>query len=1139
MGPDFHSIPETYVSGKNSSKIDTVARSWFNYRNFKRLTPFQRRSLQGGPVREFLIILPQEFWARFNKLPLKIRSQTYFTPDKLASFLQHMSNVEIFLVDRIYYSPLFATGFIPDIRKTLNRLDFPTIFNMPYEAGIISQHLPRLIERSVLDKIPIMLTLPDWNIPQVELAQQRADVVTITFSHSWGYVHIDGRRLPPPHWRTLVLLVGYHREQRHFSVASPDYFVEHTTEGNFLFQGSKPLDQLCPLTGTRILPKTPTSMMAAQNSIHPWRPCRPCYKPKGRTANHAQRKKLDLEIDLCESKVNVQDTMRKAIVIDIPSQALPQLKDIRDLSVFETGFPLTDKRSYTRLHPILKEFWGLTKIHPLPQEISIHTWKQQVQNLYQVDKVDSFRLLETIPAPPCTQCGATTHRLEQCLQRIIFPEDAFNTHPFFLDMLQFVTRTFNRPRIPREFRGVVHGGFTQEIVQDLENWLEHQISIFWQQFFDITRWTENLFLQLKTYSLWRIHIAGWVVLGVDMATISHIIDGVGPNLILDLAPIHFQEYDLSPKHLKARNLKVQKGIERGILIPIPKEFCHFILPTFIVEDASGSRLITDPTGINYLKTTDKFSQVVLRGHEAGLRGKLAFSIDESKAFHQVPSRPDAVQRQCIRFIDEKDKVRHASFTGNWFGGADFPYIHNHFATKRHIAINKLAPFGRHSKVRYADDIMNMVALLSQNIEPAQMDANAKFVHLMHRTMGVRLNAKGDEKFTSEPTFIGRLYNLILQKSFPKMEKTSQFLDMVRDQVNKQTVTLREIARLRGKFDNITEGKARHLCYQLNQIARKLTGLADPWADISKKYEVAIPFDDNLVYMLMAWVRFLGTVTYSWETKDSPFQLLVCSDAGPQLGAYFCTATKGCAERKLVQPKLMKVFPIPHELQRHREGEVIVNSYIAELFTLVLAAITEMSHRPAQTEYTMVLQTDNEAVFYAILKRTAQLPFAQTLLAQLFTKATQYRVKIIATWGRRSLPLGTIADLGTRFVSPQPTADGWVYLLKAFPQCPHKLDFPLQTDFFLNLDMFWKGPAALINPKTPYLITMPCVLDSGSRKLWWEWVLRSKFYGLLITNRNVRLTPVKHLIERKIDLPGKFLTPWPRGVAKCLWFFKHD
>ena len=112
--------------------------------------------------------------------------------------------------------------------------------------------------------------------------------------------------------------------------------------------------------------------------------------------------------------------------------------------------------------------------------------------------------------------------------------------------------------------------------------------------------------------------------------------------------------------------------------------------------------------------------------------------------------------------------------------------------------------------------------------------------------------------------------------------------------------------------------------------------------------------------------------------------------------------------------------------------------------------------------------------------------------------TYHGVTILCNWTRRSTPLTTLMDSGTRCMCTFPTSTVWKLLSIFFHQIKNfgkRLQQPLKWDFFLNLSPLWEFPEDF-DFSYPLYITYSQFFPNTLLEIWIKWMTRGNLFGLL-------------------------------------------
>ena len=370
----------------------------------------------------------------------------------------------------------------------------------------------------------------------------------------------------------------------------------------------------------------------------------------------------------------------------------------------------------------------------------------------------------------------------------------------------------------------------------------------------------------------------------------------------------------------------------------------------------------------------------------------------------------------IQFREGKG-MSFAIFASPPFGATGAPDIHWDAQCAVQSRYNSFHAFP-HAMASYADDAR---ILLSPEGHPQEghLEASLLFSQVFHELLGIRLSQKATTNPANEVAFLGQDLNFKLNQAFPNLEKLEQFCDELKQLSDKEKITIRQLARTRGKFEHLSNFQGHFLTIRLNHLIRKFSLNTKIWLDkraLKKIWDNTVEVTSDLLEIWAEWLTFLHVQSLHISQKISGDDILIVSDAGPKDFAYFVVPHHEKPRRVNVSSTELKI--VSHTKDLHKEWNILdkdPKSYLTEMDGL-LFALREETKNWERKNFTrnIFLQTDNASVFWALAKQKATNPWQAKQIKEVFDIAMKKNLKILPRWRRRSEPLGKLADLGTRF-----------------------------------------------------------------------------------------------------------------------------
>ena len=130
------------------------------------------------------------------------------------------------------------------------------------------------------------------------------------------------------------------------------------------------------------------------------------------------------------------------------------------------------------------------------------------------------------------------------------------------------------------------------------------------------------------------------------------------------------------------------------------------------------------------------------------------------------------------------------------------------------------------------------------------------------------------------------------------------MDLLMETSTSPSTTLRQLAKIRGKFESVTSYIGHFLTLPLNQVARKMAGRENIWferPDDSAMWDEPIPLNDEFWSMIISWLEFISKNCMHIGAGNSRENLCtLVSDAG-ELASYFVAQNDKRYPRVVIPP----------------------------------------------------------------------------------------------------------------------------------------------------------------------------------------------------------------------------------------------
>ena len=297
-----------------------------------------------------------------------------------------------------------------------------------------------------------------------------------------------------------------------------------------------------------------------------------------------------------------------------------------------------------------------------------------------------------------------------------------------------------------------------------------------------------------------------------------------------------------------------------------------------------------------------------------------------------------------------------------------------------------------------------------------------------------------------------------------------------------TTTLRELSRIRGKFESLTSFSGHFLTLTLNQVARRMAGKEDIWFQkpgTQEFWDRPIPLNEEFWKMILSWLEFISHNSMKIgmsQTREHVFTLV--SDCG-ELSSYFVVEKEQRNPRITIPPEHLIISENDQYLHAdNTQSRFAPSSMLKELSALKYGLFNESdkwtSFPPGTVK--IQLQCDNIGSIFCILRQKAKNAAIAAIVRDMHSFATEHQLCIEPIWSRRSEPLAKLADHGTRFSSYNLTAKAKNIIQKQLwsKHYPGQMPTfePMSAVDILNISEI----EPRVDPRDKFLETTPCLIN---------------------------------------------------------------
>ena len=841
-----------------------------------------------------------------------------------------------------------------------------------------------------------------------------------------------------------------------------------------------------------------------------------------------KRPRVEKFLDSSKKIAGEKILARKLATVKTAEIQMDQYIQSAELNQAATGLNPSDVFNKSALHPQLGKFVEFSK-GPEKKEVDPFEFKQKLAQKWEVDNVDNLRIFEKEnPDCVCFVCGSASHPTNFCFKKAIKPDKASTRQKFVVQLLQYIDEEFCPLPIPKEFYPKV---WTQERVREFQSWVKRGGARFWNEFEQVSG-MKNEFENFPEYSLWRKNLGHWAAMGFPKRILTRIVNGWSLGRWTEPPHIHFKNYDQEEELESAKLELIGKLLDKGILLRCPKSFPEVVVPTFVIkeeklvkkdtengevtEKIEKFRLIWDGTVANPYCISGSprypFVDDIMSKSPKGYY----ITRDWKSAFNQIPIRFDEIRKLGISFREGKS-LAYAVYTSPPFGATRSPDIHWEAQRTVQDRYNTFWDFND-AMVCFADD--GRLCLAPENHPQKEcLEGALLFSQVFHELLGIRLGQKDTTKPANEIKFLGQDLNFELSKPFPNKEKFMAFCDLFHEYSKAESISIRELARIRGKFEALSNFSGHFLTLRLNHVIRRFTIDPKVWIDknaLKAIYNKRVAMTDELVAIFAEWVTFLTNYSLNFYGRETGDDYLIVSDAGPHDFAYFVTSFHKEPVRVSVANVDLNIVKLTSDMAKSANLlDKDPKSYITELEGLLFAFINE-SKKWDDKARKVFLQTDNASVFWALLRKKANSPLQANQIEQLYRIAFDKSIAIFPRWRRRDETLAKLADLGTRFQSIPFSKSLEVRVCKTFnlTRLPSRI---LDHIDMLNMGHLGRNVdfAKLRNLKYPNLIILPWAFPARRLRNFAEVCHMYNFRGILALPK-CKNAGISALKERAVD-----------------------
>ena len=816
--------------------------------------------------------------------------------------------------------------------------------------------------------------------------------------------------------------------------------------------------------------------------------------------------------------------------------------------VFTSNFdPLAIQKDYQSIFQ-LQIFDENHNFHLNPfLETSLHTFSQRKKrkvmkmsdftSLYKTRGLN-FKFWPKFSRKFCSECGSPHHNVRTCIHRTSSRTDLKLKSKPDTFMYDFLAQWEPLPKIQIDKNRHDLGSF---LLENFYSTLLSREKDFWRQFKNFSGSDLREFTSY-TFHLNRQSIGFWAAFGVNSETLIDIYFGSKIRWTQEVPKFEIKQQkntQFQEELLKS----VEKDAKQGKIWRIPEKFARNIIPVFMVEQITPEgqvkyRRILNCVPLNFYVPDQPFE---LPTPEIAVQASNQFliTIDLSGAYFQKGLATTDIPYFCFKIFDGK-KWRFYCHNSIPFGLSIAPFLFQRFFS---IVEKFFEKFGL--SLLYLDDlILGIPVSIESNDE--EIRAYIKFILKLFASLGLKINSKTDLTPSKEILWLGKNVNSHVNEVFPPLEKIKRHLSSFHLLLRRGTVTLTELASLRGKLQFLTSNSFRYIFRKIDFFFKKHLSpqefsdlINKSNSQLKKKYKVPLKFPISFWESFFEIQDLVLNMLSPLPSSLPQHQIFLFSDASELAGGFFWSSNDYISKKFQISKNSLSQIKMParYQVEKNIPQKFHPSSILREAFVLEKAVSKfVVFFNNKQEIYNghihLQLHCDNLGLICNLKSQKASFLELQSILDSILSKLNSVKQLTFSfEWTRRSISQAEIADDLSKTYTLRLSQKGHDMLFKWANARNKRIQTPFFTPWSIFETLFlqtWSPRKHKQKDKTSLILIHPCTQKKQLLRIR-ELLINLQFKGV-VGFKYSRLTDKIFNFEKRLSL----------GFLKCSKkFFKSQ